>query len=163
MHPTFHTFAQAEETEADVVKPHQLLTLHVNLRLVCSLLHDGMGVTDIFFQTYTPTGISFSFHFSLPPFALQWRECIFCQIFLSFFKCTTQSNWFPFQGKQIIELFNSPSSIHAVIFVPKFKETAFQKKKTRYGSPFPDDACSEDCPLSGEPLSTKKCQDGHSG
>ena len=77
MHPTFHTFAQAEETEADVVKPHQLLTLHVNLRLVRSLLHDGMGVTDIFFQTYTPTGISFSFPFSLSPFALQWHECIF--------------------------------------------------------------------------------------
>ena len=77
MHPTFHTFAQAEETEVDVVKLHQLLTLHVNLRLVRSLLYDGMGVTDIFFQTYTPTGISFSFPFFLPPVAFPMAQMHF--------------------------------------------------------------------------------------
>ena len=38
-----HSSAQAEETEADVVKPHQLRTWHVNLLLVHSLLHAWHG------------------------------------------------------------------------------------------------------------------------
>ena len=67
------------------------------------------------------------FLFPSHPLPCNGTNAFFCQKCLSFFKCTTQSNWFPFQGKQISELFNSPSSIHTVIFVLKFKEATFQK------------------------------------
>ena len=129
--------------------------------LVRSLLHDGMGVTDIFFQTCTPTGISFSFLFSLSPKAMARKHFFVKNVYLSSSALRNRTGS-PFKESKLLS-FSTHLPPSTQLFSYQNSRRRRFRKKTRYGSPFPDDACNEDCLLSGQPLSTKKSQDGHSG
>ena len=67
----------------------------------------GMGVTDIFSKRTHQLAYPSVFLFASHPLPCNGTNAFFCHKCLSFFKCTTQSNWFPFQGKQILSSFST--------------------------------------------------------